>query len=80
MLWMAEERSAASPFHAECIKALDAIRKAPGGLMKHSDLLKRMKQDAKSFTELINTLAQRGDIAIYATGTAKNPGRAYQAL
>lgn len=80
MLYMAETRSASTPFHAECIKALDALRKAPGGRMAHSALLKRMKTDQKSFAELINTLAQRGDIAVYSVGTIKNPGRLYQAL
>lgn len=79
MLFMAEERSASNPFHADCIKALDALRSAPGGLLRHSELLRKMRMDQKAFTTLIDTLVQRGDITAYVAQTSTKPGKVYQA-
>jgi len=71
MLFMAYGHVADNPFHAECLKVLEKLRGAPGHELDHSTLLKRMKMDARSFRELIETLHERGDIAVrtQATGT-----------
>ena len=72
MLYMASSHVAENPFHAECLKLMQKLRDASGQEMPHSVLLKRMKIDAKHFTELIETLVQRGDIV---STTVPGPGR-----
>ena len=72
MLFMASSHVAENPFHAECLKLTQKLRDAPGHEVPHSVLLRRMKIDAKHFTELIDTLSQRGDIAVV---TVPGPGR-----
>ncbi len=72
MLFMAASHVADNPFHAECLKLLEKLRDTPGNELPHSVLLKRMKMDAKTFTVLIETLVQQGDIEVV---TASTPGR-----
>ena len=67
MLFMAAGHVAENPFHAECLKAVEKLRNAPGHELPHSVLLKRMKMDAKSFGMLVDTLVQQGDIEIATT-------------
>lgn len=69
MLFMAAGHVAENPFHAECLRLLKKLRESPDRAMAHQVLLKRMKMDAKSFRELIETLLQRGDIVIDAVAT-----------
>jgi hypothetical protein len=76
MLFMAASHVAENPFHAECLKALEKLRSAPGGELPHSVLLKRMKMDTKAFAALIDTLCQQGDVEIV---TAPTPGRTMRA-
>lgn len=78
MLFMAESHVADNPFHAECLKFMRKLREAPDGELGHSVLLKRMKMDAKSFGDLVNTLEQRGDIIIRTQTTATKSGRFYR--
>lgn len=78
MLFMASQHVAENPFHAECLKAVEKLRKAPGHTLPHSVLLKRMKMDAKSFGMLIDTLLQQGDIEPVETKRAGWPNRAYR--
>ena len=78
MLFMAQSHVADSPFHAECLKFMRKLREAPDGELGHSVLLKRMKMDAKSFGDLVNTLEQRGDIVIRTQTTATKAGRFYR--
>jgi hypothetical protein len=78
MLFMAHNHVAENPFHAECLRLLRKLREAPGRQLTHSVLLKRMKIDAKTFQELINTLEQQGDLATVTHTTAGRPQRAYQ--
>ncbi len=80
MLFMAHGHVAENPFHAECLKLLRKLHEAPEQQLEHSVLLKRMKLDARTFLELINTLEQQGDIATVTTATAGRPHRAYQLL
>lgn len=67
MLFMAAGHVAENPFHAECLKLIQKLRKAPGHELPHSVLLKRMKTDAKSFAVLIDTLCQQGEVELVTT-------------
>ncbi|QNN25116.1 DUF3987 domain-containing protein [Planctomycetales bacterium ZRK34] len=78
MLFMAASHVADNPFHAECLKLLEKLRDAPGMELPHSVLLKRMKMDAKTFTVLVETLIQQGDVEIVTGSTAGRPTRAYR--
>ncbi|GJQ27729.1 MAG: hypothetical protein HBSAPP02_27610 [Phycisphaerae bacterium] len=69
MLFMAAGHVAENPFHADCLRLLKKLREAPDHALPHHVLLKRMKTDAKSFRELIETLVQRGDVVIDAVAT-----------
>jgi hypothetical protein len=78
MLFMAHSHVAENPFHAECLKLLRKLREAPERQLAHSVLLKRMKTDAKSFSTLIETLCQQGEIEIVTTPRAGWPVRGYR--
>jgi len=78
MLFMAASHVADNPFHAECLKLLEKLRDAPGTELPHSVLLKRMKMDAKTFSVLVETLIQQGDIEIVTGSTAGRPSRMYR--
>jgi len=80
MLFMAAGHVADNPFHAECLKAVEKLRSAPGHELPHSVLLKRMKTDSKTFTVLIETLVQQGDVEIVMGSTAGRPSRMYRLL
>ncbi len=78
MLFMAASHVAENPFHAECLKLLEKLRDAPGNELAHSVLLKRMKMDAKTFSVLIETLAQQGDIEVVTVPRAGSAIRTYR--
>ena len=78
MLFMAASHVAENPFHAECLKALEKLRSAPGGELPHSVLLKRMKMDTKGFAALIDTLCQQGDVEVVTAPTSGRLMRAYR--
>jgi len=78
MLYMAQSHVADNPFHAECLKFLRKLRSTPGGELSHSVLLKRMKTDAKTFRELVNTLEQRGDITTRTEVVRGGVGKFYR--
>jgi hypothetical protein len=67
MLFMAAAHVAENPFHAECLRAVEKLRGAPGRELPHSVLLKRMKMDAKNFAVLIETLRQQGEVEVVTT-------------
>lgn len=73
MLFMAAGHAAETPFDELALRAMRKIREAPGATLPHSTLLKRMKIDARSFRDLMVTLAQRGDIL---AETVETSGRA----
>lgn len=73
MLFQAASHVAETPFHAECLRLTRKLREAPGCELSHSQLLKRMKLDARTFGELVTTLQQQGDVEIVEE---KTPGRA----
>jgi hypothetical protein len=78
MLFMAAGHVAENPFHAECLKAVEKLRSAPGNELPHSVLLKRMKMDSKNFGMLVETLVQQGDIEITTTAKPGWPIRSYR--
>jgi len=78
MLFMAAGHVAENPFHAECLKAVEKLRNAPGNELPHSVLLKRMKMDAKTFAVLIETLCQQGEIDVLTTPRAGAHYRSYR--
>ena len=78
MLFMAAGHVAENPFHAECLKAVEKLRNAPGQELPHSVLLKRMKMDAKNFAVLIETLCQQGELEAVTTPRAGWPTRVYR--
>ncbi len=78
MLYMAAGHVAENPFHADCLRFLKKLREAPDRALPHHVLLKRMKMDAKSFRELIETLVQRGDITIDAMATGGRTRMVYR--
>lgn len=80
MLFMAASHVAENPFHAECLKLLEKLRGAPQGTLPHSVLLKRMKTDAKTFLQLIDTLSQQGDLELVTAETTGRPQRAYRMI
>ena len=78
MLFMAHSHVAENPFHADCLKLLRKLREAPDQTLPHSVLLKRMKLDTKTFTTLIDTLCQQGEIQVVTTARAGWSVRAYR--
>lgn len=80
MLFMAHAHVADNPFHADCLKLMKKLRDAPDKTLSHSLLLKRMKIDSRTFLDIVNTLEQRGDVAITVRSTAGRPSRCYQLL
>lgn len=80
MLFMAQEHSSASPFHSECLKVIRKLREAPNGTLPHSVLLKKMKLDSQSFQQVIQTLAEQGDIEVQTVLTSGRTGLMYRLL
>ena len=78
MLFMAAGHVANNPFHAECLKLIEKLRAAPNQKLSHSTLLKRMRTDAKTFSVLVETLAQQGDIEVVMASTPGRNTRAYR--
>jgi len=70
MLFMAADHAAETPFDEVALRALRKLREAPGETLPHSVLLKRMKIDSRSFHDLMDTLAQRGDVMAETVATA----------
>ncbi|MCA9311793.1 MAG: DUF3987 domain-containing protein, partial [Phycisphaerales bacterium] len=80
MLFMANDHAAETPFDNLALKALRRLREAPGGSLPHSVLLKRMKLDAKSFGDVMETLLQRGDVSTETSRSGGRPGTWYTLL
>ena len=80
MLFMAQDHVADNPFHAECLKFLRKLREAPGHILAHSVLLKRMKIDANTFQQLKVTLVEQGDIEALTTPRAGSAKVEYRLL
>ena len=78
MLFMAAGHAAETPFDELALRAMRKLREAPGETLRHSVLLKRMKIDSRSFHDLVDTLAQRGDIVAETVETAGRAAVVYR--
>jgi len=78
MLFMAADHAAETPFDELALRAIRKLREAPGQTLPHSVLLKRMKLDARSFLELMETLAQRGDVVLESLATSGRTAQRYR--
>jgi len=64
MLYMAAGYAAEGEFDELALRLIRKLRESRGQAMPHSVLLKRMKLDAKNFRQLVETLIERGDVAV----------------
>lgn len=78
MLFMAADHAAETPFDELALRAIRKLREAPGQTLPHSVLLKRMKLDARSFLDLMETLVERGDVALESVATAGRAAQRYR--
>jgi hypothetical protein len=78
MLHMAAGYAAEGEFDELALRLLRKLREADGGALPHSVLLKRMKLDAKAFRQLIETLVERGDVAVDIAKTAGRDAVVYR--
>ncbi|MEL6397372.1 MAG: hypothetical protein AAFQ71_15460, partial [Planctomycetota bacterium] len=78
MLFMADGYAADGEFDELALKLLRKLREAEGRRLPHSVLLKRMKLDAKAFRQLVETLIERGDVAVEVAKTAGRDSVAYR--
>ncbi|MEL6739642.1 MAG: bifunctional DNA primase/polymerase [Planctomycetota bacterium] len=78
MLYMADGYAADGEFDELALKLLRKLREADGYRLPHSVLPKRMKLDAKAFRQLVETLIERGDVAVEVAKTAGRDSVAYR--
>lgn len=78
MLFMAQTHVAENPFHALCLKLIKKLQAAPGRRLAHSVLLKRMKIDARSFNDLVNTMVVQGDLVTISEATQGRTQTSYE--
>jgi hypothetical protein len=81
MLFMASSYVADNPFEAECLKFIRLLRQSNGSL-SHSSALRKMHMPAELFSKLMQTLEQRGEVAIGVEAAEKQgrPTRSYKLL
>ena len=78
MLYMASGYAAEGEFDELALRLLRKLREAEGRRLPHSLLLKRMKLDAKAFRQLVETLVERGDVAVEVAKTAGRDAVTYR--
>jgi hypothetical protein len=78
-LFLAATYVAENPFHAECLKLLDKLRKA-GGELGHSEMLRLMRIKVADFEQIIVTLVQQRAIEAVTISTATKGGRLYRII
>ncbi|MDX9911235.1 MAG: bifunctional DNA primase/polymerase [Phycisphaerales bacterium] len=78
MLYMASGYAAEGEFDELALRLLRKLREAEDRRLPHSLLLKRMKLDAKAFRQLVETLVERGDIAVEVAKTAGRDAVTYR--
>jgi len=79
MLFMASQHVASSPFEADALRLIGALR-STGGTMSHSALLRRARMSARDFDAIVATMIQRGDIEIVTESTGGRPGKSYRLI
>lgn len=80
MLFMAAGHAAENPFDDLVLRLMRVLRAAEGQTLPHSVLLKRMRIDAKTFRQLVETLIERGDLTVEVAKTAGRDATAYRLL
>lgn len=80
MLEAAAERGNESSSEKECRAMLQRLRRAPGGVVGHSTLLKAAKLSARDFGLVIETLVEREQVAAEEVATGGRRGRQYRLL
>jgi len=78
MLFMADGYAAEGEFDELALKLLRMLREAPGCVLPHSVLLKRMRMESKAFRLLVETLIERGDIEAEITKTGGRDAICYR--
>tara|TARA_R110000782_G_scaffold30348_6_gene75527 strand:+ start:27064 stop:29274 length:2211 start_codon:yes stop_codon:yes gene_type:complete len=78
MLYMASGYAAEGEFDELALRLLRKLREAEDRRLPHSLLLKRMKLDAKAFRQLVETLVERGDVAVEVAKTAGRDAVTYR--
>jgi hypothetical protein len=78
MLHMAAGYAAEGEFDELVLRLLRKVGEAPSRSMPHSTLLKRMKVDTKTFRQVIETLIERGDLAVESCKTAGRDAISYR--
>ncbi len=78
MLYMASGYAAEGEFDELALRLLRKLREAADRRLPHSLLLKRMKLDAKAFRQLVETLVERGDVAVEVAKTAGRDAVTYR--
>ena len=77
MLTMAVDYAAESDFDALALRVIRKLRES-GGRLARSVLLRRMKQDARSFDQLMDTLIERDDVVEESVHTSGRTGTVYR--
>lgn len=77
MLFMATGHTAENAFDEQALRIIRKLRDAEGHTLPHSVLLKRMKLEAKTFRQIIETLVERGDVGVEVAKTAGRDATAY---
>jgi len=80
MLYMASGYAAEGEFDELALRAMRKLREAPGFVLPHSALLKRMKLEASAFRQVMETLVQRGDVGVEVAKTAGRDAVLYRLI
>lgn len=80
MLYMAEGHTAETPFHAECLKFMRLLEKAPEHCVGRRDLMRSMRLKANDFEQVAETLLQQEKIVRVTIDGKKKSIPGYQAV
>lgn len=78
MIDAASKRIATSPFDAEVLRFKEAIQRSPDGAMRHMDMLRLLRVEAKRLREIVDTLSQREEITVERSSTNGRGGLVYR--
>ena len=78
MLFMAAENVSENPFHAQCLKLIKRLRKAPNQTISRSQLLDYLNCKAIDLNEMVHTLVEQGRIEPTNIPTRTKPAIGYR--
>lgn len=78
MLYMASGYAAEGEFDELALRLIRKLREVPDRALAHSVLLKRMKLDAKTFRQVVETLIERGDLSVDTFRTGGRDATCYR--